>query len=152
MPDVVDAFGRYNGPVTASETSQSVPHFAVAGVIIDALATQDFARLAEALDGDAQMTALVPKGLRECHGASEVCAMFEKWFGDVDEYAVADASVGAVGALLQMRWRLRLQGPRFGPEPMVVEQHAYAATGASGRIDRISLLCSGFWPEHGDEA
>jgi hypothetical protein len=128
--------------------TQSSPHFAVAGVIIDALATHEFTRFTDALDPDAQMIALVPRGLLECRGAGEICAMFERWFGDVDEYAVADASVGAVGALLQLRWRLRLKGSRFGDEPMVVEQHAYAATGASGTIHRISLLCSGFWPEH----
>ncbi len=138
--------------MNATDTSESAPHFAVAGAVIDALASQDFARLEAALDVDAAMTALVPKGLRECHGPAEICAMFETWFGDFDEYAVADASVGAVGDLLQMRWRLRVKGPRFDGEPMIVEQHAYAATGPSGRIGRISLLCSGFWPEHGDAA
>lgn len=137
--------------MNTTDTSQSTPHFAVAGVVIDALAAQDFGRLADALDPDAQMSALVPRGLLECHGAAEICAMFEKWFGDLDEYAVADASVGGVGALLQMRWRLRVKGTRFGDEPMVVEQHVYAATGPNGSIHRISLLCSGFWPEPGNE-
>jgi hypothetical protein len=140
----------YNGRVTANDTSRSAPHFAVAGVILDALAARDFAGIAAALDVDAQMTALVPKGLRQCDGADAICSMFETWFGDVDEYAVADASVGAVGELLQMRWRLELEGPRLGEEPMVVEQHAYAATGPNGRVTRISLLCSGFWPEPRD--
>jgi hypothetical protein len=136
--------------MNATDTTESAPHFAVAGVVLDALAAQDFTRLGAALDADAEMSALVPKGLRECHGPAEICAMFETWFGDFDEYAVTDASVGAVGALLQMRWRLRVKGPRFGDEQMIVEQHAYAATGPSGRISRISLLCSGFWPEHGE--
>jgi hypothetical protein len=137
--------------MNASDTAHSAPHFAVAGVVIDALAAQEFKRLADALDPEALMVALVPRGLLECRGADEICALFERWFGNVEEYAVADASVGTIGALLQLRWRLRLRGPRFGDEPMVVEQHAYAATGPSGRITRISLLCSGFWPETGDE-
>ena len=136
--------------MNATDTSESAPHFAVAGVVIDALAGQDFARLGAALDADAQMLALVPRGLLDCRGAAEICGAFEKWFGDVDEYAVADASVGAIGALLQMRWRLRVKGPRFGDEPMVVEQHVNAATAPSGLISRMSLLCSGFWPEHSD--
>jgi hypothetical protein len=63
-------------------------------------------------------------------------------------FEVTDASVGEVGALLQLRWRLRLRGARLGDVAMVVEQHAYAATGATGRIERMSLLCSGFWKEH----
>jgi len=28
-----------------------------------------------------------------------------------------------------------------------VEQHVYADTGPDGRIERLFLLCSGFWPE-----
>ena len=51
---------------------------------------------------------------------------------------------------LQLTWRLRLKGERLGDESMIVEQHVYAATGASGRIERMSLLCSGFWEEHVD--
>jgi hypothetical protein len=77
--------------------------------------------------------------------------VFERWFGDVEKCEVADAAVGQVGPLLQLRWRIRLQGPRLGNKPMVVEQHAYATTGPNGRIQQMSLLCSGFWDEHVDD-
>jgi hypothetical protein len=33
---------------------------------------------------------------------------------------------------------------------MVVEQHAYARTDPGGRIEHMSLLCSGFWPDTAD--
>ena len=58
--------------------------------------------------------------------------------------------MGQVGALLQLTWRLRLKADRLGEEPMIVEQHVYASTGAGGRIERLTLLCSGFWEEHVD--
>jgi hypothetical protein len=58
-----------------------------------------------------------------------------------------DVTVGRVGELLQLRWRVRLQGVRFGGAPMVAEQCAYASTGPSAAIDSIRLLCTGFWNE-----
>jgi ketosteroid isomerase-like protein len=139
----------YNGGMDTTTTSPA-PHFAVAGEFLEALAAHDFERLAVALEPDASLTALVPKGLREREGAAEICDQFETWFGDVEEFEVADAFVGQVGSLLQLRWRLRLQGARLGEEPMVVEQQAYAATGPNGRIQRLRLLCSGFCREHPD--
>ena len=126
------------------------PHFAVAGIVLDALTAHDFARFDEALDADASMSALLPRGFRVWLGSPEICALFEGWFGDIDRFEVAEATVGQVGALLQLTWRLRLKGERLGDESMIVEQHVYAATGVTGRIERMSLLCSGFWEEHVD--
>ncbi len=135
---------------TQTSTPPASPHFAVAGIVLDALTAHDFERFDEALDPDATMSALLPRGFREWQGSSEICAQFERWFGDVERFEVADATVGQVGALLQLTWRLRLKGERLGVESMIVEQHVYAATGTTGRIERMSLLCSGFWEEHVD--
>ena len=133
---------------STTSTAPTSPHFAVAGIVLAALADHDFDRFDDALAAEASMAALLPRGFREWKGASEICAQFERWFGDVERFEVADATVGQVGALLQLTWRLRLKGERLGEAPMIVEQHVYAATGARGRIERMSLLCSGFWEEH----
>jgi len=142
----------YNGGMETTHASPppSAPHFAVAGVLLEALAAHDFQGLAAALDVDASLSALLPRGFHQWQGAPDICDRFETWFGDVDQFEVVDASVGLVGSLLQLRWRLRLQGARLGDEPKVVEQHVYATTGPTGRIQHLSLLCSGFWPEHPD--
>lgn len=124
------------------------PHFATAGVLVEALAAHDFSGLAAALEPDATMATLLPRGFVEWQGADEICAAFEKWFGDVEEFELADASVGQVGGLLQLRWRVRVRGIRFGAEPMIAEQCLYASTGPAARITHIRLLCSGFWSEH----
>jgi SnoaL-like domain len=125
------------------------PHFAIAGVLVEALAAHDFDGIAAALEPDATMAALLPGRNGSWEGAADVCRAFATWFGDVDEFEVADVSVGQVGELLQLRWRVRVRGIRFGAEPMIAEQSAYASTGPNGRIDRIRLLCSGFWSERG---
>jgi len=59
---------------------------------------------------------------------------------------MVEASVGEVGRLLELRWRLRVAGGRFEDAAQEVEQHVFAAVGPTGRIERLSLLCSGFWP------
>jgi hypothetical protein len=137
----------YNGGMNTTNPSPSVPHFAVAGLFLEAMAANDFEHLASALDVDASLSALLPRGFREWQGVAEICGVFEHWFGDVEDFVVADASVGQVGSRLQLRWRLRLRGTRLGDEAMVVEQHVYADIGATGLIQRMSLLCSGFCKE-----
>jgi ketosteroid isomerase-like protein len=137
----------YNGGMTETSTpSQTGPAFSSAGTFLEAIAAHDFARLADALDPEATMSALLPRGFDEQQGAAAICAAFERWFGNVEHFELADASVGQIGALLQMRWRLRLCGTRFGDAPMTVEQNVFAATAPDGRIKHLSLLCSGFWP------
>jgi len=123
------------------------PHFATAGVLLEALAGRDFRQLATAFEDGATMSALLPRGFVEWTGAEEVCGAFATWFADPTGFEVVDASVGHVGTLLELRWRLRVAGGRFGDASMVVEQHAFASTGPAGRIDHVALLCSGFWPE-----
>ncbi|HVT42669.1 MAG TPA: hypothetical protein VHD39_06765 [Acidimicrobiales bacterium] len=120
------------------------PHFATAGVVLEALAARDFGRLASAIAPDGTMDALLPRGLRACRGHVEIRTAFEDWFGDTTEFQVADASVGNVGPVLQLRWRLVVLKPAWGEQRHVVEQQAFAFMGESGLVQRLSLVCSGF--------
>jgi ketosteroid isomerase-like protein len=137
------AVPSYNDLMTTTHQSQAT-HFATAGLVLEALAARDFARLASAMAPDGTMEALLPIGLWTCLGPEEVRGAFETWFGDAVEFEVADASVGTVGPLLQLRWRLSVRSPSRGGERMVVEQHAYARTDPSGRVERLALVCSGY--------
>jgi hypothetical protein len=119
----------------------------VAGSFLDALAAGDYPRMASALAPTARLQALVPRGVRECSGADEICAAFASWFGDADELQMLDIDAGAVGARLHMHWRIRMSAARLGPGWFVVEQHAYAETDSSRAISDLRLLCSGYCPE-----
>lgn len=123
-----------------------VPRYSVAGTFLEGLAARDFERLASALGNDVELRALVPAGLKEFAGAETVKATFTAWFGDVDVYELVDATVGEVGRRLSMRWRVRVQAERLGEGWFVVEQCAYADTD-DDRIQRLSLVCSGYCPE-----
>ncbi len=137
------AVSSYNVSMTTF-ASQSAPNFATAGLVVEALAARDFARVGAAVAPEGTMEALLPRGLRTCRGPLEVRAAFEDWFGDAEEFELADASVGSVGPLLQLRWRVFVRASKRGSGRMVVEQHAYARTDASGRVERLALVCSGF--------
>ncbi len=133
-----------------SPVSPPTPCFETAGQLLEALGAADFEHLASAFEVDASLSALLPGGFRGWEGSTAISAAFERWFGNVEEFELADSSIGQVGERLQMHWRLRLRGPRFGDDPMVVEQHVYATTGPNDRLQHMSLLCSGFWPEPAD--
>ena len=138
----------YNGFMTTTAPNHSaapaVPQFALAGVFLEGLAAQDFARLGGALAADAQLRALVPPGLREWTGAEAIAGQFARWFGDTEDFELVEATVGEVGGRLHLHWRLRLQAERLGAGWFTVEQQAYADTADGGRIARLDLLCTGY--------
>jgi len=133
----------YNWRMTTTQKAEA-PHFATAGLFLEALTARDFVRLASTMEPDGVMEALLPRGLRTCRGPDEIVAAFGDWFGDADEFEVADAAVGCVGRVIQLRWRLLVRKPSRGPGQLVVEQQAFARMAASGLIERLALVCSGF--------
>ena len=128
-----------------------VPQFALAGVFLEGLAGQDFARLGGVLAADACLRALLPSGLREWAGAEAIAHRFARWFGDTEDFELVEASVGEVGGLLHLQWRLRLRAQRLGAGWFTVEQQAYADTDDRGRIARLDLLCTGYRSEGGHD-
>jgi hypothetical protein len=122
----------------------AVPQFALAGLFLEALAAQDFARLGDALATDARLRALLPGGLSEWAGTEAIADRFARWFGDTEDFELVQVAVGEVGDRLHLQWRLRLRAERLGPGWFTVEQQAYADTGEGGRIARLDLLCTGY--------
>ncbi|MGE5289818.1 MAG: hypothetical protein ACM3ML_22050 [Micromonosporaceae bacterium] len=123
-----------------------VPQFALAGSFLEGLAAQDFAQLGDALAPDARLRALLPRGLREWTGAEVIVGQFARWFGDTEDFELAEATVGEIGGRLHLHWRLRLRAERLGTGWFTVEQQAYADTDHGGRIARLDLLCTGYLP------
>ncbi len=92
------------------------------------------------------MRALLPPGLAECEGATQIVENLQSWFGGAEEFEVLDGTVGEVGGRLHLAWRLRLRPTPCGDDSWhVIEQQAYLRAGE--RIDAIDLLCSGFQPD-----
>ena len=137
--------------MTATDTSSPAPRISIADVFLEHLAVGDFDQLATLFEPDVSLSALTPEGLHEWHGRERVAGAFVGWFGRVDEFELLETAVGNVGPRLQLHWRARVRGGSFGGNAaFVVEQHLFADAGPSGRIQAISMLCSGFAREHLD--
>ena len=132
-------------------TDAVVPAFALAGSFLEGLAAQDFTRLGDALTAGARLRALLPRGLREWTGPEAIAGAFARWFGDTEDFELAEATVGEVGGRLHLHWRVRLQAERLGAGWFTVEQQAYADTADGGRIARLDLLCTGYLAEASDD-
>jgi hypothetical protein len=82
------------------ETTEPAPLLSVGGLLIEALARQDFAALAGCLDPGVRMRALLPRGPVEMAGPAEVTGWFRSLFGGPDDFELADGTVGEIGPRL----------------------------------------------------
>jgi hypothetical protein len=110
--------------------------------LVDAVAAQDEAALADCFAPAAEFRALTPPGLRERSGADEASALISQWFSDSSDLQLLDSDSSEVGDRLHIRYRFA--GVEVG-EAYVVEQHLFCAM-SGGKIVRADLLCSGFRP------
>jgi hypothetical protein len=130
--------------MTAIHVPQSPRPVSIAEVFLGHLAAGDFTALAALCEPDVSLRALLPYGLREWNGPEQVEQAFVGWFGRVDELALVATGIDHVGPRLQLQWRARVRGGGFGDVAHIVEQQVYADAGPSGRIGRLTMLCSGF--------
>src|SRR5436309_15879971 len=109
------AAAPYNGcmsdalqsPLTDS-TATTTTRWSVGGLLLEALAARDFDRMVDCFEPAATMRALLPPGLTECEGTTEIIEKLRGWFGGAEEFEVLDGAVGEVGGRLHVAWRLRL--------------------------------------------
>jgi hypothetical protein len=129
--------------------TKSTTSWSVGGLLLEALAARDFARMSDCFEPAATMRALLPSGPAVFQGATEIAQNFRSWFGDAEGFEVLDGTVGDVGNRLHVAWRLRVHPtPRGDDGWHVIEQQAYIRAGE--RIEALDLLCSGFMPDgHG---
>lgn len=114
----------------------------VNGRLVHAISCRDFREFEDCLDDNVHLRALLPSGLLELDGAARIATQFENWFGGTDDFALVEASAGAVGAKRYLRWRIRLNPPGSPEQARVAEQHLF--TTGRDHIETIDLVCSGF--------
>ncbi len=119
-------------------------HASVGDAFVHCLAGGDFERMATMFEPDATFSALLPDGYYEWQGPEPIVRSFVRWFGRVDEFQLLDASVDRHGPRLRLWWRARVRGGRYGDADFLVEQHVYVDPAPTGRIEHMSMLCSGF--------
>ena len=136
----------YSSQLANSVTTPTTARWSVGGLLLEALAARDFTRMSDCFESAATMRALLPPGLTERVGATQIVDSLRSWFGGAEEFVVLDGTVSEVGSRLHVAWRLRLRPTPWGDDAChVVEQQAYLRVGE--RIENIDLLCSGFQPD-----
>ena len=106
-----------------------------------ALRAADFAGLGRCLAPDVRIHAVLPSRFADASGRDEAVALLRQWLGGERGFAVLAASSGMVGDVLRLDYRVRISGP----EPCLMEQHAYGRVAADGIAD-LRLVCSGWRP------
>jgi TusA-related sulfurtransferase len=114
----------------------------IARTWVGAIPAHDFGAIAAVLTPDVAFNALVPSGLREAATSEDAVAWIERWFGDADTSELLAAAEGTMADRAWFMYRFRVHEPSGWS---MVEQQVYA-TLVDGRIERLSLVCSGFRP------
>jgi hypothetical protein len=129
-----------------NDTGDSIEplHASVGHALVHALTAGRLDELAAMFEPEATLSALLPDGFYEWQGTAPIVRSFVRWFGRVDEFEVLEAAVDRHGPRMQLWWRARVRGGRYGDADFVVEQHVYADPAPTGRIQHMSMLCSGF--------
>ena len=126
--------------------SPTITQLTIAGMLLDRLANAEFEHLDDVFEPEIVALAMLPGGVYEWPGHESIRAVFDGWFGDVDEYGVTDFAVSRIGRRLHLRWRILVSGGHLGDGRYIVEQQMYTDAGPTGRIGSMSFLCSGFVP------
>lgn len=127
-------------------SDSSTVRWSVGGLLLEAVAARDFARVTDCFEPAATMRALLPSGAAEFQGAPQITERLRHWFGGAQEFEVLQGTVGEVGGRMYVAWRFRLHPTPKGDDRWhVIEQQAYLQ--AAERIGAMDLLCSGFRPD-----
>jgi TusA-related sulfurtransferase len=107
---------------------------------IQAVIEKDFQRLVGLCHPDMHGRLMTPRRFDALENAADVAGKIEKWFHECRSIQKEQARVAMVGEKLAIFYRLRTEenGTLYS-----IEQQIYCSL-SDGRIDQLSLLCSGF--------
>lgn len=119
---------------------------AIAESWLGRLTVGDFEGVAELLDSDVEMRALLPDGPRAYNGREEVIGRLKWWFGSGDEARPIHAEARAVEDRVELSYGFHLLNAQEGGKPgwHAIEQRAFCDIGRT--IERVDVVCSGFRP------
>jgi len=117
-------------------------HRALAGAFIEGIAAASAQAIAACFAPDARLRGLIPPGPVERIGALAAGELIASWFADSDPLSLVDSSIDQVGDRLHIAYRF--DGTELGDD-FTVQQQVYAEI-VDGRLNDVTLLCSGFRP------
>ena len=114
----------------------------VCATYVASLGRRDYTGMASCIADGAQFRAMTPESVQEAAGPGETIAVLREWFGDADVFELQSSTVDTVSDRMRVSYTVRL---REGGEWYVFQQQVFCEVGG-GKIQGMSLLCSGFRP------
>ena len=89
-----------------------------------------------------QFRALIPPGLSQASSGVDASGQFRQWFGKADALELVTFTVEPLLDKVRIAYRLRVHTDRW----YTCEQQTFCVV-TGDKIEKMDLLCSGFWPE-----
>lgn len=114
----------------------------IGNVLINCLEEQRFEDLEYIFSDTIHFRALIPSKLVTLNNSTEAMHTVKKWFGvgDADEFKILDSSCDVLVDCLHIGYKIFLT---YRGSAYKVEQHVFCEV-SSGKIQKLSLVCSGF--------
>jgi ketosteroid isomerase-like protein len=116
---------------------------AVAGELLDAIATRDFARIEACFAKDAAFQVLTPQQLRQHETGVAAAARYRYWLESFAEFELVDGDVEEIADRVRIRYLFRGRDPEKGWQ---LNEHTGYAKVREGRIASMNVTCTGFRP------
>lgn len=127
---------------TMKDMRWSIHPLALGEAWIELILERDFQRLEEICQPEVVTRLMTPGRVATLDNASMLIQHMQQWFGEIEDIRKEQARVALLGEKLSVAFRL--SGIENG-EGFLVEQQLFCAL-RDGRINQVSLLCSGFQP------
>lgn len=111
--------------------------------LFDAMADRDYDAIAACFAPGARLRALVPKALRDDEGPAAIAERFRFWWGELEDFELAETETEPVEDRVRIRFRVRARDPEDG---WVVQEQSGYLTAADGLVTALNTVCSGFRP------
>ncbi len=110
-----------------------------------ALSAGDFEALERLLAPDVWMRNLLVRSVAESHGARQAVEAFRSWIGGPHGSRMIDSDHHPMAGREFLRYRFLVR-PEWSPERWHVIEQAGFCRVRDGRITRLDLACSGYYP------
>jgi len=110
---------------------------------IDDLKSREFTSMTDLFSENILFRALIPASIETSNNPNEIVSTFKSWFGreGMENFKVDESNVEMMVDCLHISYTLTLSYKEIFYK---VQQQLYCEV-ESGKISKLSLICSGFW-------
>lgn len=135
-------------PDRSAATSSSSEASATVRDFLEALSRGDSHGLRSLLADDVWLRALLVREVHECRTAEEAVRSFRDWVGCTAGFRMIESDHRPMAGRVFLRYRFLVRPP-FAPDTWHLVEQAGFCKVEDGRIHRLDLACTGYFPANG---